>query len=187
VAAHHVRAQRAITLWDRVYRAWYCLDAPASRIPPLLSIRVGHAWRPHHLSEGTVLRAGDRYGELHLHNASVVALRERGLSSLQLGLEFRRQLRASLTMLTRLCMGSERFATLPAFSAITIFHQGLARLGFEIEPGGLLSPRLTGAYQRALLRALAARPGLHRSLRAERLWISRPRLLTLYGPRRRVL
>lgn len=180
--ATDLRAHRAIAIWDRVYRGWYRLDTPASRVPPLLSISIGRAWRSHRLSDGTVLRSGDRYGELHLDNAYVVALRQRGWSSVKLGLRFRRELRDSLSTLAQLSGGEGRFEHLVAFSAITIFHQGLRRLGFEVETDGLLAPRLTGAYQHALLLALAARPGLHRPPHARRLWISRPRLHALYGP-----
>jgi hypothetical protein len=175
-----------------VYRGWHRLDAPASEVPPLLSICLGRAWRSHRLPNGIVVRFGDRYGELHLDNAHVVALRERGRSSIQLGLEFRRELRASLTTLARLTGGDGRFSDgrfsdVVAFSAITIFHQGLlTRLGFEVEPDGLLAPRVTSAYQYALLLSLSARPGVHRSLRAQRLWISRAKLRALYEPLRRV-
>ena len=187
MSTHHVRAPRAIELFDRVYRGWHRLDAPASEVPPLLSICLGRAWRSHRLPNGIVVRFGDRYGELHLANAQVVALRERGLSSIQLGLEFRRELRASLTTLARLTGGDGRFSDVGAFSAITILHQGLlTRLGFEVEPDGLLAPRVTGAYQYALLLSLSARPGVHRSLRAQRLWISRAKLRALYEPLRRV-
>lgn len=172
-----------IVLFDRVYRGWYRLDAPSARIPPLLSISPERAWRPHRLPDGTLVRPGDRYGELHLDNVRVMDLRQRGLSSLQVGLQFRRELRASLATLAQLSGDTERFADLVAFSAITIFHHGLTRLGFEVEPAGLLTPRITGAYQHRLLLCLTARPGLHRSPRAERLWLSRRRLRALYGPR----
>jgi hypothetical protein len=91
-----------------------------------------------------------------------------------------------LTTLARLCTLGERFADLLAFSAITIFREGLGKFGFDVEPHGLFSSRITGVYQHALLRALGARAGLHRSARAERLWISRPRLQALYRPLRRV-
>jgi hypothetical protein len=150
----------AIILFDRAYRAWHRLDAPSARIPPVLSLSVERAWRVHRLPDGTTLRPGDRYGELHLDNAQVIALRERGMPFVQFGLEFRRQLRASLRALARATHRGGRFEDLEAFSAITIFHHGLARLGFVVEPHGLIAPRVTGAYQR--------------------------RLLALYGPLRRV-
>lgn len=181
MANHVARTHRAMVLWDRAYRRWHGLDAPPSKVPPLLVLSSERAWRRHRLADGTLLRRGDRYGELHLDNVSVVALRQHGLSAVQLGLKFRVELRASLRTLAGLSEDEERFAGLRAFSAITIFHQGLMRLGFEVEADGLIAPRITGAYQHALLLSLATRPGLHRSPCARRLWISAGKLRSLYG------
>jgi YkoP-like protein len=182
---HDRLAGLAITAFDRVYRAWHHLDLPVSTVPPVLTIAVERAWRQHRLADGTVLPPGAAYGELHLDNARVVALRKRGLSSTQVGFEFRRNLRASLTALAALTQRDARLAHLAAFSAITIFHHGLARLGFELEPNGLLAPRITGAYQHALLMSLAPVRGPRRSRCAQRLWISAPKLRALYGSLRR--
>jgi hypothetical protein len=94
----------------------------------------------------------------------------------------------SLAILTR---PGGRFAGMPAFTAITILHHGLPRLGFEIERRGLMWPRLTAAYQRALLASLHP-GGATRTLRlttgrAERLWISSRTLRALdAAPARRV-
>jgi len=179
-------AHRIVALWDRVYRSWNRLDRPASKIPPLLSLHLTRAWRSHRLADGTVLQAGDLYGELHLDNARVLALRGRGLSPVQLGLTIRRELRASLVALAAASGPHEPFARVRAFSAITVFHQSLARLGFQIEPRGLLAPRVTGTYQHVLLHSLGTRPAGHRGPHAARLWITRRRLRALYGPLWRV-
>lgn len=179
------RAGRAIALFDHVYRRWHRLDEPASKVDPLLSIGRARAWRGHRLPDGTLLRRGDHYGELHLDNLHVLALRQRSLSPVQLGLEFRRQLRGSLATLASVTGAGGRFEDLVAFSAVTIFHQGLRRLGFELDREDLRAARLVGAYQHALLLWLAAHPGPHRSPVAQRLWISRGRLQRLYAPLRR--
>lgn len=171
----------AIALFDRLYRAWHRLDAPESKLPPLLSLSAERAWREHRLPDGTIIARGDRFGELHLDNAQVIALYARGLPSTQLGFEFRHQLCASLGGLAEAVRRGGRFDDLIAFSAITIFHHGLSRLGFVVEPGGLLAPRVTGAYQRALLRAVATRPRRNRRAVARRLWLSRSRLVSLYS------
>jgi hypothetical protein len=177
---------RAIALWDGVYRRWHRLDAPSAQVPPVLCLAVARAWRLHHLCDGTAVRRGDRYGELHLDNAAVLALRQSGLTPMRLALMFRHELRASLATLARLSLDCDRVRGLVAFSAVTIFEHGLARLGFDGEDGGLLAPRVTGAYQHALLASLAAPPASHRAPRAHRMWISRRRLRALYGPLRRV-
>jgi hypothetical protein len=177
---------RAVALWDGVYRRWHRLDSPSAQVPPVLCLGVGRAWRVHRLGDGTAVRRGDLYGELHLDNAAVVALRRAGLSPMRLALMFRHEFRASLTTLARLSLECDGYRSLVAFSAITIFADGLARLGFDVEDGGLIAPRITGAYQHALLASLAARPASHRSPRAHRMWISRGRLRMMYGPLRRV-
>ena len=183
MATHQARDHRAIALFDRVYRAWHRLDDPPAKVPPLLTLRRARAWRIHRLADGTVVQPGDPYGQLHLDNAQVIALHDLGLSAIQLGLVFRRHLQSSLGALAGLTDGGGRFRDLVAFSAVTIFHRGLQRLGFEVEPSSLLAPRLTGAYQHALLSHLSGRPvAAHRAPRAERLWISRRRLRDLYGP-----
>ena len=181
-AAVSSRADRLLALCDHVYRGWHRLDRPLSRIPPLLSLHVARSWRSHRLPDGTVLRAGARYGELHLDNAGVLELRARARSPEQLGLALRRALRASLVALAAASSPGGRFAHVVAFSAITIFHPSLARLGFQVEPRGLFAPRITGAYHHALLHSFGARPAEHRSLRAARLWVTRRRLRALYGP-----
>ncbi|HXH83405.1 MAG TPA: hypothetical protein VNN07_10800, partial [Candidatus Tectomicrobia bacterium] len=163
MAIHAIRGHRAVALVDHLYRAWHRLDAPAAKVPPLLTVSRERAWRRRRLPDGTVLRPGDRYGELHLDNARVVELRAAAASSVQLGLAFRRELYASLATLAWLADGGGRYRDVVAFSAITIFHHGLTRLGFEVEPGALLAPRITGAYQHALLLTLAARPGARRA------------------------
>src|SRR2546428_176986 len=73
----------------------------------------------------------------------------------------------------------------PAFAATTIFHEGLGRLGFETEPGGLRWPKLVGAYQRALLATMHSRGpvGLRADTyhHAERAWITRDALIARYS------
>jgi hypothetical protein len=132
----------------------------------------------------TLVRSGERIGVLHLDNARVAALHEDGRPPMAVGLEFRRLLIESLGALAADARDGQRLAGLSAFTAVTIFHPGLRRLGFETQRNGLVWPRVTALYQRALLGSL--HPDgvrrLHRaaSTCAERLWISRDRLLALY-------
>jgi hypothetical protein len=173
-----------------VYRYWCGLDTPRASVPPVLLVQVRRSDRSLTLADRSTVRRGDRIGTLHLDNERVMALHTGRPTPMALGLEFRRQVLASLHALALLCRPGSRLAQIQAFTAVTIFHRGLARVGFQVEPNGLAWPRPVGAYQRALLASLhpSGRPRLVHlgSGRAERLWISRERLLALYlSPARR--
>lgn len=177
---------RAITLYDTVYRLWFRVDSPQAGVPPLLRLETRRALRRLRLSDGVVIRPGHRVGMLHLDNARVRAFHSRGLAPMTLGLEFRRQLIASLARLAELTAPGGPFADVRAVAAVTIFHRGLRRLGFERDPVGLVWPAGTGAYQRALLASMhpagAGRILGLASRRAERLWMSSARVRARFGP-----
>lgn len=170
---------------DRLYRLLHGLDTPTSEVGPALRVEVGRSWWTRTLPDGTRVRRGDPIGVLHLNNDRIAGLHGDGLPSIAVGLEFRRQLLASLRTLAALARPGGPLADVPAFVATTIFHQGLARLGFVPEPDGLVFPSLVAAYQRALLASLHPAGGdrLRRPAyrRARRLWMSREALLARFG------
>ena len=177
----------AIAAYDRAYRFLHGLDGPESEVGPVLRIEVRRSLQRLTLDDGTLVRRGDRIGVLHLNNARVAALRSDGLGPIAVGLTFRRHLLASLAALAEMTMPDGRFASVGTFSAATIFHAGLTRLGFERTRDRLLWAGLVAAYQRALLSSL--RRGRPVRLngppyqQARRVWISRERLIALYGAR----
>jgi hypothetical protein len=123
-------------------------------------------------------------GIVHLNNDRVTALaKDEELSGVP-GLKLRREMVASLAELASRCATDPRFREVEAFSATTIFHRGLRRLGFEECESGLTWPRLVSGYQRALLVTLrrGATPRRRPSDRqARQLWISRKGLMSRYG------
>ncbi len=174
-----------ILAYDRVYRLLHGLDAPASEVGPVFCVDVQRSCRARRLADGTVIRPHDLVGFLHLNNARVLTLRTDGLPPISVGLEFRRQLVASLDALAAFAQPGGRLAQVQAFAATTIFHQGLRRFGFATEPHGLRWSWLVAAYQRALLGALRAgrRARLRGATyqRAEQVWISRAELLRRFA------
>jgi hypothetical protein len=176
---------RAISFYDRLYRVCHRLDHEQAAVVPVLRVEVRRALLGIRLSDGIRVRLGDRIGVLHLDNRAVASIHADGLSSMTIGLEFRRQFLQSLGTLAALAHPGGRFAAVGAFTAVTIFHEGLERVGFERQPKRLLWARLTTAYQRRLLALLhpsgASRLQALAAGRAERLWISRQRLVALYG------
>ena len=184
-----LRCEGIITAYDRAYRRWHALDRPAAEVPPALRVEIRRSYRTVRLTEA-VIGYGDRVGVLHLDNLRVATLHEHRESPMAVGLQFRRLLVASLEALADRTRPAGELAALPAFMAVTIFHHGLKRLGFEAEPRGLFWPRCTAVYQRALLASLHP-DGVFRLqrvafTRAERLWISGDRLRALYGEGSRV-
>ncbi len=162
---------------------WHGLDRPTAEVPPALRVETRRSYRTIHLADGTLVQRGEPIGVLHLDNTRIATIHDPGLSPMAVGLEFRRQLIESLESLAGEVRPGGRLADVAAFMAVTIFHHGLRRLGFDAEPDGLFWPRVTAAYQRALLASLHP-DGVLRLARvgpAARMCISRDRLLVLYG------
>ena len=178
-----------VALYDRVYRLCHRLDTPSSEIGSVLCIEFRCTRRALRLADGTLIAPGDPVGVLHMNNDGVRALYVNGGSPMTLGLVFRRQLIASLCALAARVEAGGRPAEAVAFAAITIFHHGLPRLGFERDPVPPAWSHLVGGYQRTLLAVLHP-AGSDRIVRlangrAERLWLSRARLLARYGRQQR--
>jgi hypothetical protein len=174
-----------IALYDRAYRLCHRLDTPRSEIGAALRLELRRVRRARRLSDGTLIARGDRIGVLHMNNDRVRALHVEGMSPIAVGLEFRRELIASLRALAVVAGPGGWAGHAKAFEATTIFHHGLPRLGFERGTLPPLAAYVTGAYQRSLLGTLHP-AGADRLLRlantrAQRLWLSRARLLALYG------
>jgi hypothetical protein len=172
-------------VYDGAYRLVHGLDRPTSEVGPALRVTTRNVRRRRTLPDGTRLDGGSRVGAIHLNNERVAALHADGLTPLGVGLEFRRQLVASLRALAAAAAPGQPLADVTAFEAVTIFHQGLMRLGFVPQPSGLRWPRLVAAYQRALLASLHPAGALrlrHATYQeARRLWLSRQALLRRYG------
>ncbi len=174
--------RRSVALFDRLYRFLHRLDSPGARVDPILRVEIRRSHRARRLVDGTRIRKGDRIGVLHVDNERVRALHEHAGHPTRVGLEFAREIVASLNTLARGAAGGGPYADVVAFSATTILDR-IERLGFEPDPGDRRPRRVIGAYQHALLTyvnpALSSRP--HRYGAARRLWMSRSRLLARYG------
>jgi hypothetical protein len=174
-----------VALYDRAYRLWHRLDRPATEVGPALRVAFRRARRARRLSDGSAVARGDRVGVLHVNNERVRALHAAGRDPRAIGLGFRRDMVASLHALAALARPGGPAADAAAFVATTIHGRGLGRLGFEPDPRPLAWSALAGAYQRALLAALHPAGGRRLARlggrRAQRLWLSRARLLARYA------
>jgi len=174
----------AVLLYDRAYRAVHGLDRPPAQVGPALCVEVRRSRRARRLPDGTRVALGDRIGVFHVNNARIAAVHVNGQPPLAIGLEFRRWFVASLHELAQLAADGGPLADVRAFSAITIFHRGLSRLGFRAERNGIVWPGLTAAYQHALMASLHPAGPLRvwraTHARARRLWMTRAELLSRY-------
>ena len=175
-----------IAVHDRLYRIVRGLDRPASQVGPALRLEIRLSRREIRLADGSVLGPGHRFGIIHLNNERIAALHRDGGSIRTVGLRFRRLFIASLRELARRAEPGGPLADVRAFAATTIFHRGLRRFGFVPALDANRVSALGVLYQRVLLATLhpagSARLGAATYERAERLWISRTRLLETFAP-----
>jgi len=171
-------------LYDRAYRAVHGLDRSPAQVGPALCVEVRRSRRARRLPDGTRVAGGDRIGVLHVNNARIAAVHVNGQSPVAIGLEFRRWFLCSLRELAHLAADGGPLADVRAFCADTIFHRGLARLGFRAERDGIVWPGVTAAYQHALVASLHPAGSLRlwraTHTRARRLWLTREQLLSRY-------
>jgi len=163
----------------------------------LLRLSVVRSRRDLTLADGTVVRPGDRVGDLHLWNERMPPL-PREWPDLRWALGFQRRLKRSLEELADAVASDPAYADLAAFRAVgsaMTRHGALPalaeRLGFELvedpHAGGLwrrfasfwenvYSLALVWVYNPASLRSKELR-----GLRRVQLWISRGELERRYG------
>ncbi|MCL6634470.1 MAG: polysaccharide deacetylase family protein [Peptococcaceae bacterium] len=143
------------------------------------------------MPDGSVLRPGDFYLELHLNNERLLSLIDENTSVERMALIAMREVRNGLPAVAGLLNSHERFRKVKALFGITLLHRGCSRLGFtayDMKPG--LFATLAGWYERWLLALF--HPGGARSLKAYREKLSpkyvvmtRQELMRRYPPRHR--
>ena len=176
--------------YDFLYRWLHGLTDPASRVGPVLRVRVmRYRGRPFTLGDGTQIRRGDLVGDFHLDNERMAALHEGGRRSRWAGLAFRRVFHASLLALAEQALTAPRFHGVRSFTTTTIFHEGTGLMGFEIRPlSSRFGARVVAAYQRSLITRFhplgKQRPSRRRFGEARQIWISRDELVRRYAPAR---
>lgn len=119
------------------------------------------------MPDGSVLRPGDHYLELHINNDRLLNLIDENTSVERMALIAMREVRNGLPAVAGLLNSDERFGKVKVIFGITLLHRGSGRIGFtvyDMKPG--LFSRLTGWYERWLLALF--HPGGLRSLKAYR-------------------
>lgn len=117
--------------------------------------------------DGTVLRKGDYYLELHANNDRLMSLIDENTPVERLGLITMRELKNGLPVLAELISGREEYRKVKFLMGITLLHRGSRRLGFtahELKPAVFRAA--AGLYERWLLSLF--HPGGLKALKAYR-------------------
>ena len=138
------------------------------------------------LSDGTVVREGDPVAEVHVDNARLEQLHRGAEDPRRVGLKFARQLTDAFAALAAYLRDNPQIPAVAVFGT-TLYWQGAQRLGWEVRdlPGGI-QRLLLNAWLRFLVwyyhpEGTRRTAGRERLSRARQIWISRRRLVELYG------
>ncbi len=153
-------------------------------------LRLGmrrHWGHPIVLPDGTLIRRGDRLGELHFRNEVVSALQAEAPGPVRALALMRAR---ALDDFSRLAVGFEADPALKEVQALfgeTLLWRTVCRLGFWAMPvRGRARRRVVSTYQRLLVRHYSpagwARLKRLGATETRVVWISRAQLLRLYGP-----
>ncbi|MCL6499126.1 MAG: hypothetical protein K6U07_03760 [Firmicutes bacterium] len=142
------------------------------------------------LSDGTVVRPGDPVAEVHVDSAQVARLHQEAEDPRRVGLQFARRLTDAFTALAAYFRDNPHVAAVAVFGN-TLYWQGAERLGWEVRD---LPPGFHRWFLNVWLRFLVwyyhplgtrRTAGRARLARVRQIWMSRSRLLQLYGSARR--
>ena len=145
-----------------------------------------HGGAPVRLQCGTVLRPGDRLMEVHFRREALLPLMQDG-DPARMALGLMKLAERDMPRLARAVARDPRLRDVRALHALTLFHRGITRYGFEVMP---VEPRWVEWWFTRWHRLLMARDhaGHGRHVRAHReklvtrhVWQSRGALLRRYG------
>jgi hypothetical protein len=142
------------------------------------------------LRSGETVRDGDPLLELHFRREALLPLMQDG-DPLRMGLGLARLGDRDLPRLARAVEQDPGLRDIRAFHAVSLFHRGVRRWGFEVMPvEGKLEERWFTWWQRLLMARDHAHGRTHVQAHAQKLvvrhiWLSREELLRRYPPERR--
>lgn len=125
-------------------------DMPGSKIWRIALRRYrGKEWTMH---DGSVLKPGEHYLELHVNNDRFMALIDENTSVERASIIAMREVLNGLPQLAEFLQSDKKLENINVVMGITLLHRGLGRIGFtvaDMKPG--LFKTFTGWYERWLL------------------------------------
>jgi len=179
--------------WFNRFEGWWARRYGVFDYSPGCVLRLQlhrHQGPPVRLSDGTVVRPGDPVAEVHVDSERVERLHAESQDPRRVGLQFARLLTDAFTALAAYFREHPETPAVAVFGN-TLYWQGAERLGWEVRdlPPGL-HRWLLNAWLRFLVwyyhpQGTRRTEGRTRLSRARQIWMSRQRLLELYGSPRR--
>ncbi|OPX88388.1 MAG: hypothetical protein A4E53_02026 [Pelotomaculum sp. PtaB.Bin104] len=146
----------ALVLWgwiDRIIRRLSGIrelgDGKASIWRLALRRYRGQDWA---MKDGTLLRKGDYYLEIHINNDRLLALIDQNTSVERMGIIALREVCNGLPEVAKLMQSGQRYGMAKVLLGITLLHRGTERVGFtayDLKPGFFRT--VTGWYEKMLL------------------------------------
>jgi hypothetical protein len=137
------------------------------------------------LEGGIRLKKGEIVGELHTNNDLIINLRRSIKDPLAFYAEILRRMRISLRELAKLADSDPKLLKVRAFRGTTLLYQAAKRVGFEVFPvetktKEVWETRVQYFFLRKYLEESFEKKK-DKELVSHRIWLSRPRLMRLYG------
>jgi hypothetical protein len=140
------------------------------------------------LSDGTLIRPGDLVGELHLSNRDALRLQLKYNSRVRSTMAVKKELARDLACLASRATADQEMPDVKAYFGITLFHQGMRSLGFEVKEFDNRMLRWLYMKGQRFLLAIYHPAGInrfhqgHQELAPKYIWISSQKLLHDFLP-----
>jgi len=153
--------KKKLTLRHVFRRLWSFVDMLARRLSGITDMPNSKIWRiavrryrgkEWTMHDGSVLKPGEHYLELHVNNDRFMALIDENTSVERASIIAMREVLNGLPQLAEFLKSDKKLENINVVMGITLLHRGLGRIGFtvaDIKPG--LFKTFTGWYERWLL------------------------------------
>lgn len=156
-----INSKKKLTLRKLFRRIWSSVDVLVRRLSGITDMPGSKIWRialrryrggEWAMHDGTVLKPGDHYLELHVNNDRYMALIDENMSVERASIIAMREVLNGLPQLAEYLNSDKKLKSVNVAMGITILHRGLGRIGFtvvDMKPG--IFKTFTGWYERWLL------------------------------------
>ncbi|MCR4428108.1 MAG: hypothetical protein NUV68_02020 [Caldiserica bacterium] len=137
------------------------------------------------LEDGVRIARGEVVGEIHTDNRLIMELRKKFNDPVSFYVEVLRRMRLSLGELAKISNFEPRLKKVKAFRGTTLLHEGARRLGFEVFPMETKAKEVWETKVQYFFLRKYMDEGFEKKrekgLVSKRIWLSKEKLIRLYG------